>query len=139
METVLRKGIVVIKDGWIIGEWYNDPKAREFKTYISSNGKSFSMTAFGAMVMDSRNGKVDVSISPESPVYDYQWLPDGFPLSDPRKTDITFEHIFQHTSGICPERTNTGEEIERGRNEWSDYIDWIVGHDIVARDRRAFL
>ncbi len=123
------KGTIVIKDGWIIGEWYNTPEARDFKTYISSNGKSFAMSCFGIMVRDSQTSKIDLKIYPEDRVYDKRWLPEGFPLSDPQKAGITFEEIFRHTSGLCPERTGTGEAIEQGRNEWTDYREWIVGHD----------
>ena len=62
-------------------------------------------------------------------MYDPRWLPEGFPLTDPRKAEITFEQVFRHTSGICPERDNKGAELERGRNQWTDYTDWITGHD----------
>jgi CubicO group peptidase (beta-lactamase class C family) len=123
------KGTIVIKNGWIVGEWYNVPEAESFRTYISSNGKSFAMVCFGIMAADSRKGRIEVEINAESRVYHKRWLPQGFPLSDPRKDDITFEQIFRHTSGLCPERTKSGEDVEQGRNEWTDYVDWIVGHD----------
>jgi hypothetical protein len=123
------KGIVVIKDGWIIGEWYNTPAAKEFKTYLSSNGKAFAMICTGILVEDSTQGRIPFQIQPESKVYNQKWLPEGFPLSDPRKRRISFEHIFQHTSGLCPERTADGKPVERGRNEWTDYPGWVVGHD----------
>jgi len=123
------KGIIVIKDGWVIGEWYNTPEAETFKTYISSNGKSFAMAGFGVMADDSKKGVIDTIISPQSKVYDPRWLPEGFPLSDLRKKNITFEQIFRHTSGLCPERTASGEDVEKGRNKWTDYVGWVVGHD----------
>ena len=123
------KGIIVIKHGWIVGEWYNIPEAKTFRTYISSNGKSFAIACFGILAEDSRAGRLKVQIDENSPVYDPHWLPQGFPLSDPRKAAITFEQIFRHTSGLCPERTASGEEVEQGRNEWSDYMDWVLGHD----------
>ena len=123
------KGIIVIKNGWIVGEWYNVPQAKSFRTYISSNGKSFAIACFGIMAADSRAGRIEAGIDAESRVYNRQWLPQGFPLSDPRKKDITFEQIFRHRSGICPERTASGEDVEKGRNEWTDYVDWIVAHD----------
>ena len=123
------KGIIVIKDGWVIGEWYNIPAAKNFRTYISSNGKSFAAMCFGIMEKDSQQGNIQYEIDENSQVYNEHWLPEGFPLSDPRKADITFENIFRHNSGICPERTNSGIMVEKGRNEWTDYVDWIVGHD----------
>ncbi|MEA2063286.1 MAG: serine hydrolase [Gemmatimonadota bacterium] len=123
------KGIIVIKNGWIAGEWYNNPEARAFKTYISSNGKSFAMVLFGIMAQQSQAGRIEVKIDADSKVYNRRWLPRGFPLSDPLKKQITFEQVFSHTSGLCPERTSAGETVEKGRNEWTDYEDWVLGHD----------
>lgn len=123
------KGILVIKDGWIIGEWYNVPEAKSFRTYLSSNGKSVAAMCFGIMVNDGESGRIPIRIGPESKVYDRRWLPGGFPLSDPLKSAITFEQIFQHTSGLCPERNGMGEPIEQGRNQWTEYEDWVLGHD----------
>jgi CubicO group peptidase (beta-lactamase class C family) len=123
------KGILVIKDGWIVGEWYNSPAAKDFRTYLSSNGKAFAMVAFGILVRDGATGRLFDLVDLESKVYDARWLVEGFPLSDPRKGEITFEMIFRHTSGLCPERSASGDSVEEGRDEWSDYVDWVVGHD----------
>ena len=123
------KGILVIKDGWIIGEWYNTEEAAQFKTYLSSNGKAFAIICFGIMVDDSRNKLISIDINSDSWLYQKEWLPQGFPLSNHRKNEITFEHVFQHTSGLCPERTANGDQVERGRDQWTDYINWLVGHD----------
>lgn len=123
------QGILVIKDGWIVGEWYNTPEARNFKTYLSSNGKAVAAICFGIMAQDSRNGQISLKIGPRSKLYDRNWIPEAFPLSDPSKAQITFEQVLRHTSGICPERTGMGEAIEQGRNDWTDYEDWLLGHD----------
>lgn len=123
------KGILVIKDGWIIGEWYSTEDAAQFKTYLSSNGKAFAFVCFGIMADDSRTHLIPMAIDFDSRLYQQEWLPQGFPLSDPRKSDIIFEQVFQHTSGLCPERTAYGDPVEKGRDQWTDYIDWLVGHD----------
>ncbi len=34
---------LVIKNGWIVGEWYLRPESRSFQQYLSSNGKTFAM------------------------------------------------------------------------------------------------
>lgn len=121
------QGILVIKNGWIVGEWYNVPEAQTFPTYLSSNGKAVSIAAFGMVLEDVRLGSLPFTLSESSPLYDRRWLPEGFPLSDARKEGITFEHVFQHTSGLCPERTASGEDVEAGRDEWTDYVSWVVG------------
>jgi len=121
------RSCLVIKDGWIIGERYSRPDARQYKQYISSNGKAYAIAMFA--IMASEHG---VSLSDK--VYDRRWLSEGFPLSDPRKSEITFEQIIRHTSGICPESTH-----EKGRNKWSDYVGWVVGHDGDWADSTARL
>jgi len=57
-------------------------------------------------------------------VYDQRWLPEGFPLSDPRKSDVTFNHIIKHTSGIIPEAKG---DIVRAND--LDFKRYTVGKD----------
>lgn len=123
------KGALVIKDGWIVGEWYDRPDGKTYMTYLSSVGKSVALTCFGIAVKDAREGRIPQPIDRNSKVYDPRWLSVGFPLSDPRKADITFEHIFRHTSGLTPQLTADGVIVEKGRDEWTDYVSWVVGRD----------
>ena len=112
------KGCIVIKDGWIVGEWYEGPDAQTFINYISSNGKAWAMFLFGILASE------DARLNAESKLYDPRWLPEGFPLSDPRKSEITFENIFQHTSGILPESVGDTRQGE----DW-DFQMYTVGRD----------
>lgn len=123
--------VIVIKDGWIVGEWYSDPRGKYTGIYLSSVGKSFATACFGIAVKDSQEGKLRYALDRKAKVYDPRWLPEGFPLSDPAKAQITFDHIFQHTSGLAPQITGDGkgELVEQGRNHWSDYVLWVVGRD----------
>jgi len=107
---------IVIKDGWIVGERYSKPEAKTFRQYLSSNGKAVAATLMGILVEES-----DLEL--DSKVYDKRWLPEGFPLSDKRKDEVTLHQILKHTSGICP------EDDEDGRDQWDDYAEWIVGQD----------
>ena len=61
----------------------------------------------------------------------------GFPLSDPRKARINFDHIFRHTSGLTPQASTVEEDlpVEQGRNQWDNYVAWVVGHDPVNPGR----
>ena len=113
-----RKGCIVIKDGWIVGEWYDGPDARTYLNYISSNGKAWAMLLFGILTEEYPG------LSADSKVYDTRWLPEGFPLSDPRKKEITFEHIFKHTSGILPESVGDTREGK----DWNFQM-YTVGRD----------
>ncbi|SHH88402.1 serine hydrolase domain-containing protein [Desulfofustis glycolicus] len=123
--------VLVIKDGWLVGEWYSAPQGKTTRMYVASVGKSFATICFGIAEQDSRTGTIPYQLSKKSNVYDRRWLPMGFPLSDPRKKEITFDHIFRQTSGITPENSTVEKTrpIEMGRNQWDDYVAWVVGHD----------
>lgn len=122
-------GALVIKDGWIVGEWYRRPDGATYMNYLSSIGKSLALACFGIAELDGVRGATDTVIGRNSRVYDRRWLETGFPLSDERKQEITFEQVFRHTSGICPQITAQGKILEKGRDRWTDYDAWVVGHD----------
>lgn len=122
-------GTLVVKDGWIVGEWYNREDGAEFRNYLASVGKTFAIAMFGIAVQDAVDGRIPYSLDLSDRLYDRRWLAEGHPLSDPRKVEITFDQVFRHVSGMCPEETPDGTKIERGRDQWSDYVSWVVGHD----------
>ncbi|MCI5223020.1 MAG: class C beta-lactamase-related serine hydrolase [Candidatus Electrothrix sp. AR4] len=122
--------VLFIKNGWILGEWYLRPESRTFQQYLSSNGKSFAYFLFGMLMKEAKSGRLQINeFSEKSKLYNPLWMAEGYPLSDPKKAEITFEHVFQHTSGLMPEITADGTRVERGRYLWSDYGSWVVGHD----------
>jgi CubicO group peptidase (beta-lactamase class C family) len=93
------KAAIVIKNGWIVGEYYNQAGANSAVYYLASNGKTFALLLAGHIAQT----RPDLGIDLNSRLYDERWLPDGFPLTDPRKADITFDHVFRHASGLIPE------------------------------------
>jgi len=125
-------GALVIKDGWIVGEWYWRPDGADYMNYLSSIGKSFALACFGIAELDGLEGRIPKRISRESRVYDPLWLEQGFPLSDPRKLQITFEQVFQHTSGICPQSRRRSD-----RGEWARPVDGL--RNMGARTRPAMV
>ena len=121
---------IFIKNGWIVGERYRRPESKTFQQYLSSNGKSFAYVLFGVLMQKAKQGELQVKeLSEQDKLYNPLWFSHGYPLSDPRKADITFEQIFQHTSGLMPETDANGNKVEIGRYAWSNYGDWVVGHD----------
>ena len=122
-------GALVVKDGWIVGEWYSQPNGSTHRHYLASVGKTFALACFGIVVKDSIDERIAHSIDRNTHVYDSRWLEVGFPLTDPRKKQITFDQIFRHTSGLCPQQTADGLVVEKGRDKWTDYVSWVVGHD----------
>jgi CubicO group peptidase (beta-lactamase class C family) len=93
------KAALVVKNGWIVGEYYNQAGANTAVYYLASNGKTFAMLLAGHMAMNYP----ELGFGLSSRLYDRRWLPQGYPLTDARKADITFDHVFRHASGIIPE------------------------------------
>jgi CubicO group peptidase (beta-lactamase class C family) len=93
------KASLIIKKGWLVGEYYNQASARDAVYYLASNGKTFAMMLLGRMQLDYPALEIGLG----SRLYDSRWLPQGFPLSDSLKTAITLDQVFRHTSGIVPE------------------------------------
>ncbi len=124
---------IFIKNGWIVGERYLRPESRAFQQYLSSNGKTFAYVLFGILMKEAKQGLLPVKeLSEQDRLYDPLWLSEGYPLSDPRKAEITFEQVFQHTAGFIPETTARGAKVETGRYHWgANYVNWVVGHDPV--------
>jgi CubicO group peptidase (beta-lactamase class C family) len=96
--------IVIIRHGYVVREFYTFNVLIPTRFDIWSGTKSFTGTAFGLLFDDSRqkrlpNGK---RIDLDSPAYSY--IPEGYPLTDPRKERITIRHLLTMTSGIPGER-----------------------------------
>lgn len=93
------KAAIVVKGGWIVGEYYNQSGADRALYYLASNGKTMAILLTGHLAQTNPG----LDLGPSSRVYDRRWLPEGFPLSDSRKSAITFDQVFRHASGIIPE------------------------------------
>jgi CubicO group peptidase (beta-lactamase class C family) len=119
------KAAIVVKSGWIVGEYYNQAGADRALYYISSNGKTLAMLLVGHMAQTEGN----LGIGLDSRLYDQRWLPEGFPLSDQDKSKITFDQVFRHESGIVPEDAH---QIASGavqtESSW-DFQPFTVGKD----------
>ena len=119
------KASLVIKDGWIVGEYYNRTAAKTAVYYLASNGKTFAMMLLGRLILDYPSLDIDLS----SHVYDREWLPEGFPLSDARKADITFGQLLRHVSGIIPElQAPIATGAVPGGTNWN-FAPFTVGKD----------
>jgi CubicO group peptidase (beta-lactamase class C family) len=115
----------VVKNGWLVGEYYNQPSAATDVYYLASNGKTFAIMLLGRLQLDCPA----LGIGPDSRLYDVRWLPEGQPLSDPRKADITLEQVFRHVSGIVPEdEASIASGAVPGGAGW-DFVPFTVGHD----------
>ena len=76
-------GLLVIRRGHIVGEWYKDgDRTTPFNIYSSS--KSYTSTAFGLILTDFGNGPLPggKSLSLDTKVCNTEWLPESLPLPD---------------------------------------------------------
>jgi CubicO group peptidase (beta-lactamase class C family) len=91
-------GMLVIRRGHVVGEWYRDADAK--KTYnIYSSSKSYTSTAFGLILDDFGNGALPngKKLTLDTKVCNAEWIPESLPLSDPRKSEITVRHLLNMT------------------------------------------
>lgn len=93
-------GIVIIRHGYLVREWYTFNVLIPTRFDIWSGTKSFTGSAWGLLLDDSRQGRLPHGqhIDLDGPAYAH--LPAGHPLSDARKEQITLRHLLTMTSGI---------------------------------------
>ena len=110
-------GLLVIRRGQVVGEWYKDCE-RSSPFLIYSSSKSYTSTAFG-LILDEFGGKLPDGrkLSLETRVCNERWIPEALPLPDPRKADITVRNLLNMTSGIGPEPMPKEKPFE-----------WALGH-----------
>ncbi len=112
-------GFLVIRRGYIVGEWYKDgDHAKAYNIYSSS--KSYTSTAFGMILADFGHGPLSSgkTLSLDHKVCNAEWLPESLPLPDPRKAGITARELLNMVSGL-------GEENPPVK----DYpFEWALGH-----------
>jgi len=92
--------IAIIRHGYLVREFYTFNVLIPTRFDIFSGTKSFTGTAWGFLLDDSRQDRLPDGqrVELDSPAYSF--IPEGYPLTDPRKEQITFRHLLTMTSGI---------------------------------------
>jgi CubicO group peptidase (beta-lactamase class C family) len=92
--------IAIVRNGYLVREWFGVPAMPATTFDVWSCTKSATGIAFGMLFEDSRNHKLPrkQEIDLESTAYDF--IPEGKPLSDPRKEKIKLKYLLSMTSGI---------------------------------------
>ena len=98
-------GVVVIRNGYLVAEWYENSALTTTRYDIWSCTKSFTGTAYGILFEDCRQGKLPPEKTVDLDTLAYPFIPEGHPLSDPRKERIRFRHLLSMTSGIPGEKS----------------------------------
>jgi CubicO group peptidase (beta-lactamase class C family) len=111
--------IVIVRHGYLAQEWYAIPTMPATTFDVWSCTKSATGIAYGMLLEECRNHQLpqDAQISLDSKAYDF--VPEGFPLSDPRKAAITVGHLLSMTSSIPGENHGlVGLAIAPGGGEY---------------------
>jgi CubicO group peptidase (beta-lactamase class C family) len=111
-------GLLVIRHGLVVGEWYKDcDRATQFNIYSSS--KAYTSLAFGLLLADSAAGQLPggKALTLETKVCNADWLPEALPLPDPRKAAITVRNLLNMASGLGSEPVPAKDPFE-----------WSLGH-----------
>jgi CubicO group peptidase (beta-lactamase class C family) len=106
-------GLLVIRRGYVIGEWYKDcDKDKPFNIYSSS--KAYTSVGFGLLLPDFGNPALPggKKLTLDTKVCTQEWLPEALPLSDPRKADITVRNLLNMLSGIGIDAVPNNEPFE---------------------------
>jgi CubicO group peptidase (beta-lactamase class C family) len=107
--------IAIIRHGYLVREYFPFGSASHKRFDIASGTKSFTGTAWGLLLDQSRRGALPGAqqVTLDSPAYAH--LPEGHPLSDPRKERILIRHLLTMTSGIPGESLGLyGTSVDTG-------------------------
>ena len=92
--------IVIVRRGYLVREFHTALVSPSTRFDVWSCTKSFTGTAWGLLLDDSRRGMLPagVHVILDSPAYAF--IPEGHALTDPPKERITIGHLLTMTSGI---------------------------------------
>lgn len=79
-------GLLVVRHGCPVVEKYFGLASRNANPDMASTGKAFTSIACGIMLEEFKD-KIPQGL--DTRVFTEQYLPEAFPLEDPRKADIT--------------------------------------------------
>ncbi len=117
--------VAIIRHGYLVREHYTFNVLVPTRFDVWSCTKSFTGVTWGFLLDDSRRDALPGSVPGGAPgrakvdldTPAYPFIPQGYPLSDPRKERITFRHLLTMSSGIpgegamvmgMPTATNVG-------------------------------
>ncbi len=104
-ETSQHGGLVVVRHGYLVYEKYFGKGNREAHPDMASIGKAFTSISSGIMLHEKHD---QIPEGLETKVFTEKYLPEAFPLSDPRKADIKLGQLLSMSSGMHGEGGNPG-------------------------------
>jgi CubicO group peptidase (beta-lactamase class C family) len=104
-RTSQHGGLLVARHGWLVFEKYYGRGNREAIPTMASVGKAYTSIACGIMLAEKREQIPD---GLDQKVFTQQYLPEAFPLDDPRKARITLGQLLSMAAGLHGEGGNPG-------------------------------
>lgn len=98
-------GLVVVRRGYLVLEKYAGRAQRNVNPDMASTGKAFTSVACGIMLNEFHD-KIPNGL--DQKVFTEQYLPEAFPLDDPRKADITLGELLCMSAGYHGEGGSPG-------------------------------
>jgi CubicO group peptidase (beta-lactamase class C family) len=98
-------GLVVVRRGYLVLEKYAGRAQRNVNPDMASTGKAFTAVACGVMLREFHD-KIPNGL--DTKVFTEQYLPEAFPLDDPRKADITLGQLLCMSAGYHGEGGSPG-------------------------------
>src|SRR6266571_191569 len=90
-------GLLVVRNGWLVFEKYFGRASRTANPDMASTGKAYTSIACGIMMHEFHN-KIPDGL--DTKVFTERFLPEAFPLDDPRKADITLGQLLCMSAGF---------------------------------------
>lgn len=98
-------GLLVVRHGYLIYEKYFGRGNREANPDMASVGKAYTSIASGIMLNEYRAA---IPEGLEQKVFTKHYLPEAFPLDDPRKAEIKLGQLLSMSAGLHGEGNNPG-------------------------------
>ena len=89
-------GLLVVRHGYLVFEKYFGRASQNANPDMASTGKAFTSIACGIMLSEF---KAKIPDGLDTKVFTEKYLPEAFPLDDPRKADISLGQLLCMTAG----------------------------------------
>jgi CubicO group peptidase (beta-lactamase class C family) len=97
--------LLVVRKGYLVYERYFGRAQRNANPDMASTGKAFTSIACGIMLNEFRSA---IPEGLDQKVFTEKYLPESFPLDDPRKADITLGQLLCMSAGYHGEGSSPG-------------------------------
>lgn len=103
-------GLLVVRHGYLVFEKYFGRAHRNANPDMASTGKAYTSIACGIMLQEC---KAAIPQGLDQKVFTERFLPEAFPLDDPRKAEITLGQLLCMTAGYHGEGSSPGVVMGR--------------------------